>query len=178
MRWVLAANNLYFYTDNLCKKEPTKRSIFSQFKRKQMTYNQVKKTIKELLQSHAMLRTVEMVRPQEWLNRTEAAEFPAAFFWVNTGTLNKGHDNDYTITFWFYDKAGMEYLYECDVVSDMLGVANDVVNKLRLGSNPYLVPDTVNYNVVSDSSEDYLAGVTFNIDFKTFSNFDSCDFPS
>jgi hypothetical protein len=56
-------------------------------------------------------------------------------------------------------------------------VANDIVNKLRLGSNPYLVPDAITYNVVSDSSEDYLAGVTLTIDFKTFSNFDSCDFP-
>lgn len=125
-----------------------------------------------------MLKTVEMVRPVEWLNRTEKADFPAAFFWINTGTLNKGHENDYTITFWYYDKSGVEYLYETDVVSDMLGVASDIVNKFRLGSNPYLVPDNISYNVVSDSSEDYLAGVTMNIDFKTFSTFTLCDFPA
>jgi hypothetical protein len=143
-----------------------------------MTYNEVKKTIGDVLESHRMLKTVKMVRPQEWLNRTTDALFPAAFYFVNSGTINKGHDNDFTIAFWFLDKSGQEYKYESDVVSDMLGVATDIINLLNVGNNPYIIDESITYNVATDQYEDYLAGVTFNLNLKTFSTFTACDAPT
>lgn len=119
-----------------------------------------------------------MVRPQEWLNRASNTLLPAAFYFVNSGKINKGHDNDYNIVFWILDKTGQEYKYESDVVSDMLGVANDIINILNVRNNPYIIDESITYNVVTDKYEDYLAGVTFNLNFKTFSTFTACDAPT
>jgi hypothetical protein len=80
--------------------------------------------------------------------------------------------------FWFLDKSGQEYKYESDVVSDMLGVATDIINLLNVGNNPYIIDESITYNVATDQYEDYLAGVTFNINLKTFSTFTACDAPT
>lgn len=124
-----------------------------------------------------MIKTAKNVRPSEWLNRGTDATFPAAFWWATGGALNKGQVASYNLVFYFFDKSGQEYKFEEDVVSDMQGIAYDIIQKMRVEDQPWLVDDNINFDVVTDYGEDYLAGVTMNFTIQTFSNFTACDMP-
>ena len=142
-----------------------------------MTLNELNQELSTLLLSHAMIKTAKNVRPQEWLNRGVNATFPAVFWWATGGSMNKGQKNDFTVTFWFLDKAGQEFKFEEDVVSDMQGIAYDIIQKMRVETQPWLIDDNINFDVVSDYAEDYLAGITMNFTIETFSTFTACDMP-
>ncbi len=125
-----------------------------------------------------MIKTAKNVRPSEWLNGAVNATFPAVFWWMDAGSINKGQKADYNVSFWFLDKSGQEFKFEEDVVSDMQGIAYDIIQKMRVEDQPWLIDDNINYDVVTDYAEDYLAGITMNFTIQTFSTFTACDMPS
>ena len=143
-----------------------------------MTYNQLIKYLTDLLQSHAMIKSVENQSPQEWFGvTTRDIQFPVACFTSGSGSLNKGQLQNYNVTFWFLDKSGQEGLFEKDVVSDQHGIAYDIITRARVEDQPWIVPDDINFDVAFGQFEDYISGVTLTIDLETNSNFTACDMP-
>lgn len=142
-----------------------------------MTYNQVVKEIKTILESHAMIKSVRNATPREWLFADEQPIFPISCFAINSGSLNVGREQVYNITLWFLDKSGMEAEFETDVCSDQLQIAADIISELRNGANPWLIDNNITYNLVLDKFEDYLSGVELTINMTTISDFDACDIP-
>ena len=142
-----------------------------------MTYNQVIKTIKTILDTHAMIKSVKSATPREWLFADSQPVFPVACYAVNSGSLNVGREQKYNLTLWFLDKSGMEREFEDDVTSDQLQICADIISKLRNGANNWVIDDNITYNLISDKFEDYLAGVEVSFDMTTFSDFDACDIP-
>ena len=142
-----------------------------------MTYNQVTKTIKAILGSHAMIKSVKAATPREWLFEDSQPVFPVACFAMNSGSLNVGREQVYNLSLWFLDKAGMEREFEDDVASDQLQICADIISELRNGANNWIIDDNITYNLISDKFEDYLAGVEVSFNMTTFSDFDACDIP-
>ena len=143
-----------------------------------MTYNQLIETIRSLLQSHAMIKTVKNVTPGEWLYKGgNDVVFPVCCFTVNTGSFNKGRQQIYSVQFFFLDKAGKEAEFEQEVISDQVGIGYDIVELMRNEKNPYSIPDEVSFNTILDAQEDYLAGVELTTQLQTQSAFDGCDVP-
>jgi hypothetical protein len=142
-----------------------------------MTYNQVIKTIKAILGSHAMIKSVKVASPREWLFEDSQPVFPVACFAMNSGSLNVGREQVYNLSLWFLDKSGMEREFEDDVASDQLQICADIISKLRNGANNWTIDDNITYNLISDKFEDYLSGVEVSFNMTTFSDFDACDIP-
>lgn len=142
-----------------------------------MTYNQLIRTLQSLLGSHAMINTVKNITPREWLQRDSQPVFPIATYSVNTGSLNVGAQQVYTVQFFFLDKSGLEAEYETEIISDQIQIASDIVNIMRIGSNDYFIDDNITFSAVSDKYEDYLAGVELTINITTQSDFSACDAP-
>lgn len=142
-----------------------------------MTYNQVIKTIKAILGSHAMIKSVKVASPREWLFEDSQPVFPVACFAMNSGSLNVGREQVYNLSLWFLDKSGIEREFEDDVASDQLQICADIISKLRNGANNWTIDDNITYNLISDKFEDYLSGVEVSFNMTTFSDFDACDIP-
>lgn len=142
-----------------------------------MTYNQVIKTIRETLASHAMIKSVKNAAPREWLFAEDQPVYPIACFAINNGSLNIGREQVYNLTLWFLDKAGMEAEFEQDVASDQLQIAADIISKLRNDGNPWELDENISYNLILDKFEDYLSGVELTFNMLTISDFDACDIP-
>ena len=143
-----------------------------------MTYNQLVRTIRTLLESQAQIKTVKNATPREWLFVDEQQTYPIACFSVNSGSLNFGREQVYNVSLWFLDKAGLEGEFEQDVTSDQLQIAADIVSKMRNGANNYSVDTNISYNVILDKFEDYLSGVELTFNMNTTSDFDACDMPT
>lgn len=143
-----------------------------------MTYNQLKSNLLAILQSHAMIKQVQFNTPQEWMFKDSNPQMPLCCFVANSGSFEPGFLN-YVVSFWFLDKAGQEFLFEDDVISDQLQIANDIFAKLRQSHlRPYIVGDNVSFTMVADSYEDYLAGVRMDVTIKTLNAYDTCVFPA
>jgi hypothetical protein len=142
-----------------------------------MTYNQVVKTLRTILENHAMIKSVRNATPREWLFANEQPIFPIACFAINSGSLNIGREQVYNISFWFLDKAGLEAEFETDVCSDQIQIAADIISELRNGANDFKISDSINYDLILDKFEDYLSGVELNFGMNTYSDFDACDIP-
>lgn len=125
-----------------------------------------------------MIKDVRLATPVEWINWDSVPTFPVVLYAMNSGTYNLGREQTYNIQFWFLDKSGAEGEFETDVTSDMHSVAFDIINKLRLGSNPYLINDTIQWNAVTEKFEDYLSGVNLSIDLSIKSEYNACDIPT
>ena len=143
-----------------------------------MTYNQLITTITSLLQSHAMIKSVNYATPKEWLLRNEQPVYPVALFSVNSGTLNIGREQIYNVQFFFLDKSGQEAEFENDVISDQVQTASDILSLIRTGRKNYAIDDNVSFNAISDKYEDYLAGVELTINISTQNEFTGCDVPT
>lgn len=79
---------------------------------------------------------------------------------------------------WFLDKSGKEGEFETDVVSDQVEIANDIISLLRQSQKrSWLMDDNISFQVISDSFEDYLAGVQLDVTLKTIDNYDACSVP-
>ena len=142
-----------------------------------MTYNQLIKTITNLLQSHLMIKTVKNATPREWLMRDEQPKFPIAFFSVNNGSINKGSEQIYNVQFFFLDKSGQEAEFEMDVINDQINIGSDIINLIRTGRKNYSIQDAISFNSISDKYEDYLAGIEYTLNITTESEFSGCDVP-
>lgn len=142
-----------------------------------MTYNQLITTLQNILESHAIIKTVKNVTPKEWLLKDEQPIYPICCYSVNTGTLNKGREQVYNVQFFFLDKSGAEAEFEQDVISDQLQIANDIVEFIRGTKRDYTIDDNITFNTISDKYEDYLAGVEITTNITTQSDFDGCDAP-
>lgn len=142
-----------------------------------MTYNQVIKTIKAILSTHAMIKSIKGATQREWLFEDSQPVFPVACYAINTGSLNVGREQVYNLTLWFLDKSGMEREFEDDVTSDQLQICADIISILRNESNNFKIDDNINFNLISDKFEDYLSGVEVSFDMTTYSEFDACNIP-
>jgi hypothetical protein len=142
-----------------------------------MTYNQIVTEIRTLLTSHPMIKSVRFATPSEWLGWEQQPTFPVVSYSISNGSYGLGRELIYSIQFWFLDKSGVEGEFETDVISDMHGIANDIVLALR--QNELLtIDDTINWSGISEKFEDYLSGVNFTINISTLGEFNNCDFPT
>ena len=143
-----------------------------------MTYNQVVSTIQTILQNHNQINDVRFASPQQWLNWTNIPIYPVASYTINDGQYNAGRELVYRINFWFLDKSGVDGEFETEVTSDMLQIAVDVLNELRLQYNSYGISTNVSWTALSEKFEDYLTGINFNIDLSIVNVFTACDSPT
>jgi hypothetical protein len=142
-----------------------------------MTYNQLITTITSLLQSHAMIETAKFTTPKEWLLRDEQPIYPIACFSVNSGTMNIGREQVFSVQFFFLDKSGKEAEFENDVISDQIQTGSDILSLMRTGRNSYSIDDNISFNAISDKYEDYLAGIEYTINISTQNEFTGCNVP-
>jgi len=143
-----------------------------------MTYNQVVTEINDLLTSHAMIKTVRFASPVEWLNWDDQPTFPLACYTINSGGLNAGREQVYSINFWFLDKSGKEGEFETDVTSDQHSICADIISKMRSNSQEYLIDTNINWTAISEKFEDFLSGVTCTFNLSAVSKFDACNMPT
>lgn len=143
-----------------------------------MTYNQIVKEITSTLQNHAMIKEVKFCTPMEWLNSNQVPKFPVSNFVIDSGFLNIGKEQIFRIDIWFLDKSGAEGEFETDVISDMHGVAFDVLSLLRNQSKPFFISQQIQWNAVSEKFEDYLSGVKITFDLSIMRNYGACDVPT
>lgn len=142
-----------------------------------MTYNQVITEIKEVLTNHAMIHEVQQTNPVEWINLNYVPTFPVANFTIDSGFLNAGREQIFRIDIWLLDKSGIDGEFETEVISDMHGIAYDVLSILRIASKPYQISAQVQWNAVSEKFEDYLSGVKITFDLFVVRNYGACDVP-
>jgi hypothetical protein len=143
-----------------------------------MTYNQVVNKIRTLLESHPFLKDVRFATPAEWLNWDSVPNFPVASFSIDSGNFNLGREQIYSLKLWLLDKSGVDSEFETDVVSDMHGIANDIISNLRNGSSVFTIDDQISWNAVSEKFEDYLSGIEITINLSAIGEFGLCDFPT
>lgn len=142
-----------------------------------MTYNQIVKTIETILQNHNQINEVRFASPTNWLNWDSVPVYPVASYTINDGQYNAGRELVYRINFWFLDKSGVDSEFETEVTSDMLQVAVDVLNELRLQYNSYGISTNVQWTALSEKFEDYLSGITYSVDLSIVNPFSACDSP-
>ena len=142
-----------------------------------MTYNQIVSKVQTLMESHPMVKSVRFASPTEWLFRDEQPMFPNCSFICNTGSFNFGRDLQYQFQFWFLDKSGVDGEYEKDVVSDMHGIANDLISVLRKDLQ-ITIDTSITWNAISEKFEDYLSGVTLTLNINITDSNPNCSFPS
>lgn len=143
-----------------------------------MTCNQLITEITEVLESHAMIKTVKNLTPQEWLNRDSNPTFPVCCFNINNGSVSKGTEQVRSVQFFFLDKSGAEAEFETDVISDQWQIAEDISQLFRGTRRDYSIDDSITIETISDKFEDYLAGVSYTINFTTTRGFDGCAAPT
>jgi hypothetical protein len=143
-----------------------------------MTVNQVINEIKAVLQNHAMINTVLVSTPMEWINKGEVPLYPVGTFDISSGFLNIGREQIHRVDMWLLDQSGKDGEFEQEVISDMHGVAYDVVSILRKGGNPWIISDKVQWQAISEKFEDYLSGVRITFDFIVVRDYGSCDTPT
>ncbi len=125
-----------------------------------------------------MIETAKHTTPKEWLLRDEQPIYPIACFSVNSGTMNIGREQVFTVQFFFLDKSGKEAEFENDVISDQIQTASDILSLMRTGRNSYSIDDNVSFNAISDKYEDYLAGIEYTINISTQNEFTGCNVPT
>ena len=140
-----------------------------------MTYNQIVKEITTKLTAHPLIKTVKFAPPTNWLNWDDQPVFPVACFAINSGQLNAGREQVFSIQMWFLDKSGLDGEFETEVTSDQHSIAADVISNLRKLSNPYQIDNSISWDAISEKYEDYLTGVGLTFNLFSTSKFDSCD---
>ena len=143
-----------------------------------MTVNQVIQEIKAVLQNHAMINTVLVSTPMEWINKGEVPLYPVGTFDISSGFLNIGREQIHRVDMWLLDQSGKDGEFEQEVISDMHGVAYDILSVLRKGGNPWIISDRVQWQAISEKFEDYLSGVRITFDFIVVRDYGSCDTPT
>jgi hypothetical protein len=68
-----------------------------------MTYNQVVIELQTVISSHPMIKEVLFESPAAWLNSEAVPSFPSASYVINSGQLNAGREQVYTIDVWLLD---------------------------------------------------------------------------
>lgn len=124
-----------------------------------------------------MIETAKHTTPKEWLLRDEQPIYPIACFSVNSGTMNIGREQVFSVQFFFLDKSGKEAEFENDVISDQIQTGSDILSLMRTGRNSYSIDDNVSFNAISDKYEDYLAGIEYTINISTQNEFTGCNVP-
>ncbi len=124
-----------------------------------------------------MIETAKHTTPKEWLLRDEQPVYPIACFSVNSGTMNIGREQVFSVQFFFLDKSGKEAEFENDVISDQIQTGSDILSLMRTGRNSYSIDDNVSFNAISDKYEDYLAGIEYTINISTQNEFTGCNVP-
>ena len=143
-----------------------------------MTYNQVVTEINNILSSHSMIKTVKFASPVEWLNWDSQPTFPLACYAINSGGLNAGREQVYTINLWFLDKSGKEGEFETEVTSDQHSILADIISKMRSQSQTYTIDTAIRWDAISEKFEDFLSGVQCTINLSVVSKFDACNMPT
>lgn len=143
-----------------------------------MTLNQISSEIRQVLQNHALLNTVIKGTPVEWINRQEVPTYPVGSFDISSGLLNTGREQIYRIDIWMLDQSGKDGEFEDEVISDMHGVAYDVLAILRKATYPWQVSNQAQWQAISEKFEDYLSGVRISFDISVVRDYGACDTPT
>lgn len=125
-----------------------------------------------------MIKEVLTASPLQWLNDNHVPDYPVSCFVINSGQLNAGREEVFAIDMWFLDKSGSEAEFEQEVISDMHGVAYDILQILRQQFNPFTIDANVNWEAISEKFEDYLSGVKITFNFFTNRKYGACDVPT
>ena len=71
----------------------------------------------------------------------------------------------------------MEAEFENDVVNTQISIGSYIIDQMRTGRKNYTINDAINFNVISDKYEDYLAGIEYSLNITTESGFPACETP-
>ena len=143
-----------------------------------MTLNQIITEVKEVLDSHAMINTVLISTPVEWINKQQVPLYPVASFAINSGSINVNRELVYKVDLWFLDQSGRDGEFEQNVISEQHGIAYDILAQLRKLNNPWTVSSIVGWQAISEKFEDYLSGVRISFDLTLVGAYGACDTPT
>ena len=143
-----------------------------------MTYNQFISEMTTLLQSHAMIKEVRNMTPQEWLFRENQTELPVCCFDILFSVFNIGQEQSWNVQFFFLDKSGQEAEFEQEVISDQWQISEDIYQKIRSTQDTFAVDENVTITPIADKYDDYLAGVTMTLNITTMRDFNACNIPT
>jgi hypothetical protein len=140
--------------------------------------NQIIAVIKQIGQTHRLIRTVREDLPENWLhNEDKDVVYPAMFFEVTNSTSAQG-ERTYTFTFVIVDKSHEEDVNRVEQLSDCDQIANDVIAQMNFGLQMWEMDKNISFEYLSYALEDVASGVTFSVNLTVPFNFDACDLPS
>lgn len=144
-----------------------------------MTYNQIVKETRSILEANAMINSVRFATPTEWINHAGSPTLPVALFAIGTGAYDRSYQNTYAVRFWLLDRSGPDGEYETEVISDMVSIGRDIINALTLSSREYSITNMpIQWTALSEKFEDFLSGVAFTVLIQTTGKNTFCDTPT
>lgn len=145
-----------------------------------LTLNTVQSRIAAICMNHKMVNSFFYGLKTD-VFAAKTTKYPAVFLDDNGGTISpKGHAITLVWRLWFLDLvnvANFSNQNDVDVISDMLGVATDIVTELNRDSNGWVMSDaTIQQVAEQDNDLPWGVIVDFNIRFPYTQN--NCEVPT
>jgi hypothetical protein len=151
-----------------------------------MTLNQVINRLSAIVGAHKQLRSFAYVQSvSEYIAEGgKKVTYPICVIEHNSGALSStNHLLTHTFRFYLLDlvnRANETNLNEQDVISDMHSIAEDMVALVRdpAYSDTWFTDGDAGLTVISDYTQDYVAGVAFDLGISTYFLGDRCAVPA
>jgi hypothetical protein len=140
-----------------------------------MTLNQLIDLIKELGESHAMIKKIHYGSMLNFLGSNNL--YPAVNFDLTGARILKS-ELSVNFSMFFLDRVIQEEDNETEVLSDQLRIAQDIIAQLRYPGFDFQLSDEIGINFLSDKTPDVLAGVRADISVNLGYISDRCSIPS
>lgn len=129
-----------------------------------MTLNQVKKRIQTIVQSHRQVRSYDAQLLQQDFNNDKTNKYPAVQLRIENGLISPGrHASTVDFIMTFEDLVHVSEdtkQNDWDVVSDMIGIGEDIVAQLNNPNyNDWRISGDNNFRVIAEDGNDLTAGV-------------------
>ena len=139
-----------------------------------MSINETIKKITALGVAHEQIKTVLFGNIFDMLDGER--NYPIMFFDLDNASIGE-RNSKFTYSFYFFDRVITGQTNETEVISDMMGVCEDIVAQLRQQDYEWTVP-SVGVEIFTDETPDLLAGVKASVTLEyPFIN-DRCQIPS
>lgn len=151
---------------------------------KQLTYNAVKNRLKAICNAHKLIKAVYYNRFEELLE-DKNVKYPSVFINAKGGTIAPGrHDSSLDFRMFIIDRTFLSAdstENEEDVVSDCIGIANDLVAQfVRSGdvNKDWIFNPSSNFEIVIEKTSDVAAGIVFDFTIRVLFYQNVCAVPS
>ncbi|MBM3417478.1 MAG: hypothetical protein FJY17_00980 [Bacteroidetes bacterium] len=142
-----------------------------------MTLNQLVTQITNLGNAHKQIKSVYFGDLSDYLSRGVENIYPSLFFDLMDGIVG---ERSVTLNFslYFFDRMLAENSNETEVLSDQLGVCQDIIAQLRHNNFEFNVGLTSVLTFFTEDTPDLLAGVKANVTIELLNTANRCVVPT